>query len=280
MRDVASLSQVELAEGAGQADALPAPEEASEDGGFLASVEDAPETDAPPRRGGLLGFFTGRAAAERGGADEAPEAEPDPAALVEQAARSDVRAKPEGGGFLSALFGGRATPNAPDDRADYTEAGPGVTLPFGEMARLCGVPDRILGQRVARYPERGRGYRLYDSQPDSNAAHSWYITGFDDGCARQFTAALAMFGGPEQYELLRYGPAGETLPVSVTDSAYETLTSRVCGVAEGTPCGNRIGRLERDTVFVTIYPSFGGSGAWKNLLLHDGAVLATDIKEN
>jgi hypothetical protein len=67
-------------------------------------------------------------------------------------------------------------------------------------------------------------------------------------------------------------------PYSDTDKAYETLKSRICKVPRRKPCGSRIGRLEKDTVFVSVYERFGSNAHWKNLLLHDGAVLALDRK--
>lgn len=44
------------------------------------------------------------------------------------------------------------------------------------------------------------------------------------------------------------------------------------------PCGARIKRLERDTVFLSIYERFGDNARWKNLLLHNGDLLAQDVK--
>jgi hypothetical protein len=294
LRDVPTLSEVETADAAGEAEALPDAAEMSADGGFLDSVGSTPVVAAAPPRRGFLGFFWGKADAAKGvgpvggtpDAAEVPEqtAEPNPAELVAAARARAPEPEPAGGGFLGGLFGGGGTgagaggpaPGAPD----YAEVGPGVTLPFGQLARLCGTPDRALGQMVARYPERGRGYKLYDSNPGSNGQHNWFVTGFDDGCARQFSAALALFGSPEDYEVIRYGPAGATMPVSTTDGAYETLKSKVCGVRKGQACGSRIGRMAADTVFVSIYPNFGDNQQWKNLLLHDGTVLAADLKQN
>lgn len=254
LRDVPRQSDGEVAGTAAQADAATTLPEG------VGPVGGTPEDTAP--------------------AVAATDVEPDPAQIVETAARAP-EPQPRGG-FLGGLFGGGRSQSGgapePGD-ADYAQVGPGVTLPFGELARLCGTPERALGQAVARYPENGRGYTLFDSDPGSNAQHSWFVTGFDDGCARQFTAALALFGGPEDYELIRYGPAGQTMPVSTTDAAYETLKSSVCGVRKGQPCGRRLSRMTGDTVFVSIYPNFGGSGQWKNLLLHDGSVLAADIKQ-
>ncbi len=216
--------------------------------------------------------------------DEDPQNDPE---SVEVAALSQpVADTPRRGGFFGGLFrsgsgrdrsGGASDGPAPG-APDYEQVGPGVTLPYGQIARLCGVSARKLGREVAKYPERGRGYTLYDSAPGSTSPHSFFLTGFDDGCARQFTAALALFGSPETHEQLRYSPAGETIPTSETDIAYEKVKSRICRVRRGKPCGSRMSQLAKNTVFVSIYDRFGGVARWKNLLLHDGEVVALDIK--
>ena len=170
------------------------------------------------------------------------------------------------------LLSGGGAPGTIEDSA------PGAALPLGQLARACGVSGRALGRQVAAYPENRPRYRLYDSAPGTAAAHSFYVTGFDDGCARRFTAALAVFGPPAMHEQLRYGLPATVQPYSTTDRAYETVKSRVCGVARKKPCGGRIGRLEKDTVFLSIYERYGTASRWANLLLHDGAVMAQDVK--
>ena len=151
-------------------------------------------------------------------------------------------------------------------------------LPYGAVARVCDLPDRQLGKRVERYPERRGTYALYDSEPGNTAQHTFYLTGFDDGCARQFTAALAVFGSPRTHEQLRYGLPSQVQPYSSTDAAYEKLKSRICRVGKGKPCGSAMSRLERDTVFVSVYEQFGSNTRWKTILLHDGEVVETDIR--
>jgi hypothetical protein len=158
------------------------------------------------------------------------------------------------------------------------EIAPGISVPYGSVARVCGMSAREMGKKIAQHPESRPRHIIYDSEPGNTAPHSFYVTGFDDGCARQFTASIAMFGPIALHEQLRYGLPAEVQPYSETDEAYETIKSRACGVPHGAPCGARLRRLERDTVFVSVYERLGSNSSWKNLLLHDGAVIAVDKK--
>ncbi|EPX76372.1 hypothetical protein [Salipiger mucosus] len=261
VRDVPKLSDVQMDDTAGAAEALPAEDGTRAMGG---PAEAAIEAEKGRERGGLLRLFRSRAEAAK-----TSEAE---------TANGTAEAAPEtsssGGGLLAGLFsggGGAHEKGAPD----YREVGPGATLPYGEMARLCGVPAERLGARIARYPERGRGYALHDSAPGTSGPRSLFLTGFDDGCARQVTGALAIFGTPEMHEQLRYGLPSDTIPYSASDAAYERVKQQVCGTGRGKPCGRRLNRLSRDTVFVTVYERYGGD-TYRNMLLHDGDVLAYD----
>lgn len=249
--DVERLSEVEVGEEAGAARALP--EREAEGGGFLSR---------------LFG---------RGDAPASPA--PDDGAALEAADPEAPATGGAGGGFLSRLLGGEAAGRPrTDGAAEVQDIAFGDRLAYGTIGRLCDVPDRRLGREIARFPERRPMYRLYDSDPGNTAPHAFYITGFSDGCVRQFTAALAMFGAPSTHEFLRYGQPAEVQPFSATDEAYESLKRQVCGARRGQPCGPRIGRLERNTAFVSIYERFGVNPTWKNLLLHDGEVLAVDLK--
>jgi len=226
------------------------------------------ETSDPPAQGGLLGFL--RRAADDARSDEA-EGTVDVAALP-QNSRTDDSSRSRG------IFGRSQGPEPGDP--DYRVVPLGTTLPYGELARVCDVRNRQLGSRVERYPE-GRGmYALYDSNPGDTGLHTFYVTGFKDGCARQFTAALAVFGSTEVHERLRYGLPAEVQPYSETDAAYEQLKSRVCRVGRGRPCGSALPRLARNTVFVSVYERFGSNPAWKTILIHDGEVVETDIRTN
>ncbi|MCC1493933.1 hypothetical protein [Cognatishimia sp. F0-27] len=295
LAELPRLSETEMADELPRAEMQADPNAPTVDA--VAETTPVPEEAAAPR-GGLLGFFQRRADAAKAEDDTEVADAAEPAAArtpatgddTPEASVDETVAENTGGGGLfggmltrAAAGGGGASgssgrgpaPGAPD----YEQVGPGVTLPYGKIARLCGVPLRSLGTRIMRYPDSGRArYALYDSTPNSTSQRNFYLTGFDDGCARQFTAALVLFGDPEIYEQIRYGPASGSQPVSETDEAYERLKSRVCRVRKGQPCGARINRMSSSTVFVSIYERFGSTPRWKNLLVHDGEVLALDIK--
>jgi hypothetical protein len=218
-----------------------------------------PATAAAPRRG-LLGFLS--RAAKSAQAEDGVEV-----AAVPPSTQNDA---------VPAATAKGPKPGAPD----YQIVPMGTVLPYGVLARVCDVPTRQLGSRVERYPDTRAVFTLYDSQPGTTTPHTFYVTGFKDGCARQFTAALALFGSPQTHEQLRYGLPSKVQPYSSTDAAYETLKSRVCRVGKGKPCGSSMSRLARNTVFVSVYERFGSNPVWKTILLHDGEVVQTDIRGN
>lgn len=154
----------------------------------------------------------------------------------------------------------------------------GSILPSGAIARVCDLPGGRLGKEVGKFPERGRGYKMFDSNPSAAGARPFYVTGFDDKCARTFTAALALFGSPMMHEQLRYGLPSSVQPYSTTDKAYEGVKRSVCGVGKKKACGAKIKLLEKDTVFISIYDRIGSNSKWSNVLLHKGWVLAADRK--
>lgn len=149
-------------------------------------------------------------------------------------------------------------------------------MPFGVVGRACDARGKPLGRQIEK--SGPGGYALYDSDPGNTAPHTFYLTGFSDGCPRQFTAAVALLGAPSMHEQLRYGLPGETHPFSSTDKAYEQVKARVCGARRGKPCGSAMRRLERSTVFVSAYERYGAVPRWADMLIHDGAVLAKAIK--
>lgn len=181
--------------------------------------------------------------------------------------------KPAGGGLFgrpaASSGAGRAAFAPRSGDPDYREIELGTALRFGEVARLCGTPARQLGTVV----EKAGGFSLIDSQPAASGPRPHYLSGFKDGCVRQFTASYVLISAPDSYEILRYGPAGKTLPITSVAKAYETIKSKVCNVRAGKPCGRSIGRLSRKTIFITAYERFGG-GDWLSMLLHDGKLEA------
>jgi hypothetical protein len=152
----------------------------------------------------------------------------------------------------------------------------GAALPYGEIALLCGVAEDSLGTAIATQS----GYVIRDPQPASIDPRTQYITGFPDGCARQFTGALALFGDVGTHEIFRYEPSNAQLAWSETDLAYEQVKARICGAAQGQPCGAALERLGARTTFVSIYETFGTNPRWADILIHDGAVIAMDFKTN
>lgn len=262
--EIGRLSEQDLPEDAQTMGAVPGPEAQQEAAG-----------------GGFLARLLGGGAQKAQAAERAPEAEADGAEQTASltppetyGATREVEPKSQKRGLFGLLGGGGNTPAA----GATSEVAPGTVLPYGKVARICGLSAGQMGRKVETYPERRGTYALYDSAPGSTALRTFYLTGFDDGCARQFSAAVAVLAGAESHEQLRYGLPAEVQPYSTTDKAYEDLKSRVCRVGRGKPCGNRINRLSNDTVFVSIYERFGSNAQWNTVLVYDGDVLAQDRK--
>jgi len=165
-------------------------------------------------------------------------------------------------------------------RLPSVPTGSGETLNFGTISVACGVSKRDLGKQVDKFPRNGvTKWRIYDTDPGSMTLRTQYITGFLDGCARQFTAALALFGSPQLHEIHRYGAAQKNIPYSMADIAYERVKSGICGVGRGKACPpSRSRPLQRGTSFVSVYQRFGGSAPWLEILLHNGKLLASETR--
>lgn len=176
------------------------------------------------------------------------------------------------------LFGAGTNRSPKRTGPDAQDVAAGTIVPYGEVARVCDVKSPDLGKKIEKAGS-GRGYALYDSVPGSTSPRTFYVTGFADGCARQFTAALALFGAPSLHEQLRYGKPADQYPYSTTDKAYELVKSSVCRVTKRKPCGTKINQLEKDTVFISTYERFTDNGRWADILVHDGRVLAAAIKD-
>ena len=148
-------------------------------------------------------------------------------------------------------------------------------VPFGEIVTVCDVPKAKMGKEVARSHGPGK-YRLFDTDSSSDSLRPQFLIGFKDGCARQFSAALVLFGSASVHEATRYNPLNKS-PYSRSDIAYEKLKGRICGVAKGVPCPeNRIARLNRDVAFVSVYKGFGDSGQWLEIILNDGKLVTLE----
>lgn len=214
----------------------------------------APEAQSRPRKG-LFGLLSGA----RAKAEDAPEEAVRTAALAPAA---------------PLRLGGNRNHKGPD----VAIVPAGTRLAPGQIARVCDLPRGRLGKEVDRFPERGKGYKILDTAPSSAGPRPFYVTGFEDGCARTFTGALALFGSPEMHEQLRYGLPAKQTPYSTTDKAYENIKVSICKVSRRQPCGSKVGLLEKDTVFISIYDRLGSNAQWSNVLLHRGWVLAADRK--
>ncbi len=172
-----------------------------------------------------------------------------------------------------AACGGVPASDAPADAPVSAPAAvavaPGETLAFGAVGIACGLSPSALGPPV----DERAGYALHDSAPGLTEPRTHWITGFADGCPRQVTAALVLFGDVAMREAIRHANPG--LPSDATDAAYEQIKATVCGGPPGEPCGAATERLAADTVFVSLYPAFGAE-EHANLLLHAGEVVAAD----
>ena len=274
LKSVPRVGDVEIAEGAGQADMV-----APADG---ADRPVTPEAEVPQR--GLLGFLK-RKADEGAGALPAPEVADAPVAEAEAPATTamaeapaaparSVRSHPErrGRAVTQAPIRHRKrwpwspprpcrtrhppkrSPVPPRNVACSGAFSTGMPAMNGPLSRppvtgpeRAGCPaDRLwhtaalwrggAALRRARAAIGQAGRWLSRAQravtscmtapPARPARRSYYLTGFKDGCARQFTAALVLFGSPESYEQIHYGPAGKSQPKAETDAAYEQVKSR------------------------------------------------------
>ncbi|NVK07347.1 MAG: hypothetical protein HWD81_07365 [Marivivens sp.] len=227
------------------------------------------------KRGFFGRIFAGNAEVsdEAAVADDTPEAEVELAAVEVTDPVDDLEPETPAarGGFFGRMFARNSddaeTPAEPADAVPI-----GTFLPYGVIAPVCGVSTSDMGQKV----ESVAGYTVYDAGGDTSVPRTHYITGFADGCARQVTAAVVMFGDVGTHEMVRYLTPESALPYTDTDSTYEAIKSSVCRVGHGEPCGAQLDALGRNTVFMTVYETFGTNPEWTNILLHNGDVAAID----
>ncbi len=297
------ISQVDLADSDPAAQALPTEAEVAREGFFGTDAARTEPTAAAPladrqpsgRRGlgSLFGGIFPASGPSAGGATQplsqsdfdaakAAEATSNDAQVGITPAATPVALAPEPeldrkgarGGFLSRLTGGAGKAiNAKKD--NMLEVEYGTVLPYGVIARSCAAKRQALGRKVDAVAS---GHKLYDTNPGTSGPRTFYITGFDDGCPRQLTAAHALLGAPSFYEQLHYGPAGQHLAFGETDRAYETVKGRICGARKGKPCGSKMNRLERDTFFINAYERANDNTRWSEQLIHEGEVMATSMK--
>jgi hypothetical protein len=255
----------------------------------IAARSGAVEEEATRPR--LFGFLRKRAPGEANAAPsptevmlaEASETAPKPSLSDEEiAARSlpdtDANAPPARRGFLGFLRPG-ANRGGADTGIPVSLGGADTSVEgFGLMMRACGVTRAQLGSEVGRSPGAGT-YKLYDTKPNTPEPRIHYVTGFKDGCPRQFFAALALFGSPVVHEAKRYDPSNKRR-YSLADDAYERVKGRTCGVGRGEFCPEgRLDRLGRDVALLTAYPSFGGATAWLDVVLYRGELAGQAVEE-
>ncbi len=301
------LSDVELAEDAPEsglvAPDVDAPETVLEE---LQSVENVPEVPlaqtapAKPRRG-LAALFgrrkpraqdttpieteetpvvDGDTIEDATSTDEAASAAANPEAVVEDdesvgVASIDPPKVSAPRRTRKSLFGPRRAKTG-----QFAQVGSGVVLPFGQIGLACGIRGNALGKEVDRFPARGKGYRLFDTNPSTTGPRTHYVTGFKDGCPRQFTASLALLGSPVLHEQLLSVDGSQAQHSTSADAAFQKIRAQVCHIGRGKICPEkRVDDMEKSMAFVTTYERFGGSARWTEILLHNGTVEANSLQQ-
>ncbi|AKS45114.1 hypothetical protein SAMN05444287_0202 [Octadecabacter temperatus] len=272
LRDVARLDDVVIADGAANVAETPAEARNNAGGGGLFRRMLNRQPDDPTN-----------AAVEAALADTANAEDGDEETLVQTSASSTIPEPQEAElprRGLRGLFSGNGRAERPRTGPDATDVDAGTVMPFGTIARVCGLGSNQLGTQI----DGGGGFRIYDTIPQTTSPRPFYITGFDDNCARTFTGAVVVTGDIETHEFVRYQGSNEGIDYTTTDNAYEALKASECRVGRGQPCGERTERLNRDTHFITVYNFFGGTFSsvptqWAQILVHDGEVLAMSLKD-
>ncbi|MCW1951555.1 MAG: hypothetical protein KIH44_009350 [Octadecabacter sp.] len=270
LRNIARLDDVVVADGA--ANLAEAPSQARNNAGggglFRRMLSRQPED---PTNAAVEAALANTAVAEA--VDVAA-----PVQVSAEATRQQAAETPRRG--LFGLFGGNGGDDRPRTGPDATDVDAGTIMPFGEIARVCGLGANQLGTQI----DGGGGFKIYDTIPQTTSLRPFYITGFDDNCARTFTGAVVVTGDVETHEFVRYQGSNERIDYTTTDNAYEALKASECRVGRGQPCGEGTARLNRDTHFITVYNFFGGTFSavptrWAQILVHDGEVLAMSLKD-
>lgn len=143
------------------------------------------------------------------------------------------------------------------------------------MARACYLRKGDLGAAVAsREPGQG-GFALHDPKGGTVQPRTQYVSGFRDGCPRQFTAVLAIFGDATTHRAQRFSVASKGLAFTAVDRAYEVIRASVCRAPVGSKCPeSRAAKLERSLTFVSLYEGFGRASQWGDVLRYNGQVIA------
>jgi hypothetical protein len=235
------------------------------DPGRTSARQVALQADVPAQTSEIVAADTERTAVDIEAASET---------VVEAAvpADEDVEKTPLFGFLKPADGGGRG-------RVQSTVA-VGETVGFGDVGITCETRKSDFGQQVDQFPRDGHAtWRLYDTEPTSTARRTQYITGFKDGCARQITASLVIFGTPSLHEVHRYSGARSNVSWSKADNVYEDIKAKACGVGRKKPCPeNKIDSLEDKLAFVSVYPTFGATSGWMELLLHNGRLQSQEMR--
>ncbi len=176
------------------------------------------------------------------------------------------------------LFGRRApkpeTTTPDTTKPEAAPPDPAIAIPAALVPSDLSAAPRVLCGPEARSPGKttaeAAGFRLHDPAPGSVSPRAVRITGFADGCAREITGAVVLFGRPALYELTR--GAQRKQASGPTDIAYDALKSKVCGGPA--TCA----AVQDRAVFVTAHGKAGEDTRWVQMLLADGALLASEVK--
>lgn len=213
--------------------------------------------------------------------DDLTDVTPQADAEIEPEAAPDTKALPKKPlfGFLKPKEGSTKAHRTAHNKARSTVA-LGEVLPFGIVGISCELRPKDMGKRVDQFPSSGpAAWQIFDTDPTSTAPRTQFITGFKDGCARQVTAALILFGSSSLHEVHRYAKTRSDVSWSKADNNYETIKSKVCRVGRKTPCpSNKVDKLEKHMAFVSVYKQFGDAKGWLELLLHDGKMETQELR--
>lgn len=202
-----------------------------------------------------------------------------PDATTPDATIQTAAVKPKRAGLFAGLLRPRANA-APAAPVSTSTVSPGEVLPFGQVGIACEAKPARAGKLVDKFPvDTAARWKVYDTDADSTAPRTHFITGFADGCPRQVTASLVLFGSAGMHEVHRYADDRKKAAWSDADNAYEVIKAKACGVKKKKPCpSDKIGGLDSRLAFVSVYQSFGGKETWLELLLDNGALVSEQLR--